>query len=57
MTDTTDGVQEARRARHHAIRAQVAQDEAEATQSEIVERAAALEVPLHLRIDPELDTR
>ncbi len=57
MTETTDGVREARRARHHAIRAEIAQEEAEAAQSEIVEKAAALDVPLHLRIDRELDAQ
>jgi predicted HicB family RNase H-like nuclease len=54
MTETTDG---ARRARHHAIRAEVAQEEAEAAQSEATEKAAALDVPLHLRIDRELDAQ
>lgn len=57
MTETTDGVGEARRARHHAIRAEVAQEAAETAQEEIVEKAAALDVPLHLRIDRELDAQ
>jgi predicted HicB family RNase H-like nuclease len=57
MTDSTDGVREARRARHRAIRAEVAQEEAEAARSEIMEKAAALDVPLHLRIDRELDAQ
>jgi len=52
MTDTTDTAQVARRARHEAIRVEVAGEEAEA---EAVEKASALDVPLHLRIDQELD--
>jgi len=55
MTETTDGARGARRARHHDIRAEVAQEEAEAAQAEVTEKAAALDVPLHLRIDRELD--
>jgi len=39
------------------MRAEVAQEEAEAAQSEIIEKAAALDVPLHLRIDRELDAQ
>jgi predicted HicB family RNase H-like nuclease len=57
MTETTDGARGARRARHHAIRAEVAQEEAEAAQAEGTEKAAALDVPLHLRIDRELDAQ
>jgi predicted HicB family RNase H-like nuclease len=58
MTETTDdGVRDARRARHDAIRAEVAQEEAKAAEAEVTERAAALEVPLHLRIDRELDAQ
>jgi predicted HicB family RNase H-like nuclease len=57
MTEATDGVREARRARHDAIRAEVAQEESEAAQAEATEKAAALDVPLHLRIDRELDTQ
>ncbi len=55
--DTADGVREARRARQHAIRAEVAQEEAKAAEAEVAERAAALDVPLHLRIDRELDAQ
>ncbi|MDQ2708645.1 MAG: hypothetical protein M3Z25_13840 [Actinomycetota bacterium] len=43
------------RRRHEAIRAEVAEEEAEAIEAEIAEKAAVLEVPLHLRIDRELD--
>jgi hypothetical protein len=56
MRENSDGVR-ARRARHHAIRAEVAQEEAEAAQAEVREKAAALDVPLHLRIDRELDAQ
>ena len=52
MTEMTDDV---RRARHQAIRVEVAQEESDAAEAEVVERAAALDVPLHLRIDRELD--
>ncbi len=55
MTETTDGVRDARRARHRAIRAEVAKEESEA--AEVAERSAALDVPLHLRIDRELDVQ
>lgn len=51
----TDADQVARRARHYAIRAEVAGEEAEAAEAEAVERTAALDVPMHLRIDSELD--
>ena len=44
-----------RRTRHDAILAEVAVEEAEAAESEAVEKAAALDVPMHLRIDSELD--
>ena len=54
MTEMTDDVRDARRARHHAIRAEVAQEEADAAEAEVVERAVALDVPLHLRIDRQL---
>ena len=47
----------ARRLRHAAIRAEVAEEEAEAIEAEIAEKAGALEVPLHLRIDRELDAQ
>ena len=54
MTDTDDA-RAARRARHAAIRAEVASEEAEAAEAEAVENATALDVPLHLRIDRQLD--
>ena len=55
MTKAASKDQERRRTRHAAIRQQVAQEEAEAAEAEIAEKAAALDVPLHLRIDKELD--
>ncbi|MGH3812457.1 MAG: ribbon-helix-helix protein, CopG family [Pseudonocardiaceae bacterium] len=55
MTDTTEEAQTARRARHEAILAEVAQEEAEVAEAEIAEQASTLNVPLHLRIDRELD--
>ncbi len=57
MTETTDGVRDARRARHHAIRAEVAQEESEAAKAEVAENAAALNVSLHLRTDREFDAQ
>ena len=54
MAEMTDGVRDAR---HHAIRAEVAQEEADAAEAEVVDRAAALDVPLHLRIDRQLDAQ
>ncbi len=57
MTDTHGDVRAARRARHVAIRAEVAQEEAEAAEVEAAENANALDVPLHLRIDRQLDAR
>lgn len=51
----TNDDQKARRARHQAILAQVADEEAEAGEAEALERRGALEVPIHLRIDRELD--
>jgi len=41
--------------RHAAIRAVVAQDEMEAVESDVAEKGGALDVPMHLRIDRELD--
>jgi predicted HicB family RNase H-like nuclease len=38
-----------------AIRAEYADEEAEAAEAEIAERRAALDVPLNLRIDRDLD--
>ncbi len=55
MTDTTEESRTARRARHEAILAEVAQEEAEAVEAEIAEKASTLDMPLHLRIDRELD--
>jgi predicted HicB family RNase H-like nuclease len=40
-----------------AIRDEYADEEAEAAEAEIAERNAALDVPLNLRIDKDLDTR
>jgi len=45
------------RARRRAILAEYAEEEAEAAEAEIAEKNAALEVPLNLRIDKELDRR
>jgi len=52
----TDQTRTARRARHAAIRTEVATEEAEAAETELAGNAAALVVPLHLRIDRDLDT-
>jgi predicted HicB family RNase H-like nuclease len=57
MTETTDGVREARRARHHAIRAEVAQEEAETAQAEVTGEGGSARRALHLRIDRELDAQ
>ena len=51
----TDSAKSARRARHDAIRAQVADDEMEAAEAEAAENSAALDVSLHLRISQSLD--
>lgn len=40
-----------------AVRADYAEEEAEAAETEIAERAAALDVPLNLRIDRDLDAQ
>lgn len=40
-----------------AIRAEYAEEEAEAAEAEIAERNATLDVPLNLRIDRELDAQ
>ncbi|MBO1756934.1 ribbon-helix-helix protein, CopG family [Allobranchiibius sp. CTAmp26] len=40
-----------------AIRAEYADEEAEAAEVEIAERNAALDIPLNLRIDKDLDTQ
>ncbi|HMA47748.1 MAG TPA: hypothetical protein VKP11_11220 [Frankiaceae bacterium] len=55
MTDTADTSRTARRARHEAIRAEIAVEEAEAAEAEAAEKTSALDVPMHLRIDKELD--
>ncbi|MEV6322748.1 hypothetical protein AB0M45_16365 [Nocardia sp. NPDC051787] len=51
----TDPAKAARRARHDAIRAQVADEETEAAEAEAAENAATLDVSLHLRISHTLD--
>lgn len=40
-----------------AVRADYAEEEAEAAETEIAERTAALDVPLNLRIDRDLDAQ
>jgi hypothetical protein len=55
MTDTTDKARAARRLRHEAIMAEVAQEEMAAVDADVAEKASALDVPMHLRIDRELD--
>ncbi|MGH3501094.1 MAG: ribbon-helix-helix protein, CopG family [Nocardioidaceae bacterium] len=40
-----------------AIRDEYADEEAEAAEAEVAERNAALEIPLNLRIDKDLDTQ
>ena len=57
MGEMTERERAARRRRHEAIRAAVAEEEAEAIEAEIAEKARALDVALHLRIDRELDTQ
>lgn len=57
MTDTTDKARAARRTRHDAIRTEVAQEEAKAVEADIAEKASTLDVPMHLRIDKELDVQ
>jgi len=58
MTKTTNEAgRAARRRRHEAIRAEVAEEETEAIEAEIAENAGTLDVPLHLRIDRELDAQ
>lgn len=52
MTDTTDTARADRRVRHEAIRVEVA---AEAAEAEASEKTNALDVPMHLRIDSDLD--
>lgn len=55
MTNSVDDTRAARRARHEAIRTEVAAEEAEAEEAEAAENAAALDVPLHVRISRGLD--
>lgn len=55
MTDATDKARAARRLRREAIRTEVAEEEMEVVEADIAERASALDVPMHLRIDRELD--
>lgn len=55
MSEPIEQDRAARRRRHAAIRAEIAEEEAEAIEAEIAEKAGALEVPLHLRIDRDLD--
>ncbi|MGH3797371.1 MAG: hypothetical protein ACRDSP_21075 [Pseudonocardiaceae bacterium] len=55
MTDTTKDARTTRRARHAAILTEDAHEEAKAAEAESTEHAGALDVPLHLRIDRELD--
>ncbi len=57
MTDTTKIARTHRRARHDAIRAEVSIEEAEAGEAEAVEKTNALDVPMHLRIDTNLDAQ
>ncbi len=57
MTETTDTARAERRVRHEAIRAEVATEEAEAAEAEAGEKTNTLDVPMHLRIDRDLDER
>ncbi|MGI9003854.1 MAG: ribbon-helix-helix protein, CopG family [Pseudonocardia sp.] len=57
MTSSDEEVRATRRAQHDAILAEVAQEEAEAAEADIAEKASALDMPLHLRIDRELDAQ
>ena len=57
MTETTNEARAARRVRHGEILAEVASEEAEAAEAEAAEKANNLDVPLHLRIDRELDAQ
>jgi hypothetical protein len=51
----TDPAKAARRARHEAIRAEIADEETEAAEAEAAESVAILDVSLHLRISHTLD--
>ncbi len=55
MTSSINSERQARRMRHEAILAEVADEEAEATEAEVAERRGSLDVPMHLRIDRQLD--
>lgn len=55
MADTADTQRSARRRRHAAIRDEVADKESEAAEAEAAESRVTLDVPMHLRIDKELD--
>jgi hypothetical protein len=57
VSESIEQERAARRRRHAAIRAEIAEEEAEAIETEIAEKAGALEVPLHLRIDRDLDVQ
>lgn len=57
MTDITESARAHRRARHDAIRAEVSVEEAEAGEAEAVETTNTLDVPMHLRIDRDLDAQ
>lgn len=57
MTKATNEARAARRIRHGDILAEVASEEAEAAEAEAAKKADNLDVPLHLRIDRELDAR
>ena len=57
MDNTTEKARGARRARHEQILTEVAQEEAEAAEAEVAETASTLDIPLHLRIDKELDAQ
>ncbi len=57
MTDTTASARALRRMRQDAIRGEVAVEEVEASEAEAVEKSATLDVPMHLRIDTDLDAQ
>jgi len=57
MANTTEKARAERRARHENILAEIAQEEAEAIEAEIGEEASTLDMPLHLRIDRDLDAQ
>lgn len=55
MTGSAKTERQTRRRRHEAILTEVADEEAEATEAEAAESRRSLDVPMHLRIDKELD--